>query len=228
MMSIDHRYTGHGRADFSVWAPFARTIEIVLYGSEEKRLSMDRDAAGYWHAHGVPVSHGAFYRYRIDGERDRPDPASHAQPEGVHGPSMVVDHHSFIWTDASWKGIALKDLVIYELHVGTFTDQGTFDAVISRIDNLKDLGITAIELMPVAQFPGERNWGYDGVYPFAVQQSYGGPDGLKHLVDACHARGIAVFLDVVYNHLGPEGNYLWDLPLLYRHVQDSLGNGDQL
>ena len=136
----------------------------------------------------------------------RPDPASRYQPEGVHGPSRVVDP-SFNWTDHDWHGVPQRDYVIYELHIGTFTRAGTFDAAIDRLDYLKDLGITAIEVMPVAQFPGTRNWGYDGVLPYAVQNSYGGPQGLKRLVDAAHARGIAVVLDVVYNHLGPEGNY---------------------
>lgn len=209
-MRIGHRYAGNGRSDFTVWAPFARTVELVLAEPGNVMVPMNRDSSGYWHASGVSADPGTLYRYRLDGERDRPDPASHAQHDGVHGPSIVIDHTAFSWSDADWKGIGLKDLVIYELHVGTFTEQGIFDAVISRIDDLKDLGITAIELMPVAQFPGERNWGYDGVYPFAVQTSYGGPDGLKRLVDACHARGMAIILDVVYNHLGPEGNYLWD------------------
>jgi maltooligosyltrehalose trehalohydrolase len=143
-----------------------------------------------------------------DGERDYPDPASFYQPEGVHGPSQVIDHSSHEWRASTWRGLPLQDMVLYELHVGAFTREGTFDAVISRLDDLAATGINAIEIMPVAQFPGSRNWGYDGTYPFAVQASYGGPRGLKKLVDACHTKGIAVFLDVVYNHLGPEGNYL--------------------
>jgi maltooligosyltrehalose trehalohydrolase len=140
---------------------------------------------------------------------ERADPASRFQPEGVHGPSEVVDS-GFAWTDQGWSGIPLEQYVLYELHVGTFTRHGTFDAIIPRIRELRDLGITAIELMPVAQFPGKRNWGYDGVYPFAVQNSYGGPAALKRLINACHLEGMAVVLDVVYNHLGPEGNYLAD------------------
>ncbi|MBP1726352.1 MAG: GlgB, partial [Deltaproteobacteria bacterium] len=152
---------------------------------------------------------GTRYFYRLDGESERPDPASRFQPEGVHGPSQVVDSR-FSWGDAGWFGLPLRDYIIYELHVGTFTGEGTFAAVVTHLEQLKELGITVLELMPVAQFPGSRNWGYDGTYPFAVQNSYGGPDGLKHLVSACHQRGLAVVLDVVYNHLGPEGNYLGD------------------
>jgi maltooligosyltrehalose trehalohydrolase len=146
----------------------------------------------------------------LDGSTVRPDPASCLQPLGVHGASETVDHNSFPWRDGSWRGLALEEMVIYEIHTGTFTGEGTFDAMIERLGALRELGVNAIELMPVAQFPGGRNWGYDGTYPFAVQNTYGGPDGLKRLVDACHLAGMAVILDVVYNHLGPEGNYLWD------------------
>ena len=154
------------------------------------------------------VGPGTRYTYLLEGKRDRPDPTSRAQPEGVHGPSEVVDPTAFHWGDGTWRGLALRNMVLYEIHVGTFTPEGTFEAVIPRLERLRDLGITAIELMPVASFPGARNWGYDGVGLFAPQHTYGGPDGLRRLVDACHARGLAVVLDVVYNHLGPEGNYL--------------------
>ena len=140
-----------------------------------------------------------------------PDPASNYQPYGVHGASQVIDHNDFQWSDMQWQGIPLEKMVIYELHIGTFTSEGTFDAVIPRIQELSSLGINVIEIMPVAQFPGERNWGYDGVYPYGVQNSYGGVNGLKRLVNSCHEQGIAVILDVVYNHLGPEGNYIWGL-----------------
>ena len=140
--------------------------------------------------------------------RRAPDPCSLWQPDSVHGPSAVVRPTRFAWTDRSWQGISRPDLVFYELHVGTFTPQGTFDAVIPRLGELRDLGITAVEIMPVAQFPGSRNWGYDGVLPYATQNTYGGPHALQRLIDSCHAAGLAVFLDVVYNHLGPEGNYL--------------------
>ncbi|HEX9163602.1 MAG TPA: malto-oligosyltrehalose trehalohydrolase, partial [Thermoanaerobaculia bacterium] len=141
------------------------------------------------------------------GDKERPDPASRLQPESVHDPSEVFSRE-FQWTDAHWKNIPLEDYVIYELHVGTFTPEGTFDAVAGHLDQLKTLGVTAIELLPVAQFPGDRNWGYDCVYVGAAQNSYGGPQALKRLVDECHARGMAILLDVVYNHLGPEGNYI--------------------
>ncbi|HTS51018.1 MAG TPA: malto-oligosyltrehalose trehalohydrolase, partial [Bryobacteraceae bacterium] len=151
---------------------------------------------------------GHRYSLVLDGSQERPDPCSRSQPEGVHGPSEIVDPDSFAWSDANWKGIALEDYIFYELHVGTFTPQGTFDGVRSKLEYLKDLGVTAIELMPVAQFPGTRNWGYDGVDLYAPHSAYGGADGLKALVDAAHAIGLAVVLDVVYNHVGPEGNYL--------------------
>ncbi|HEY8715343.1 MAG TPA: malto-oligosyltrehalose trehalohydrolase, partial [Candidatus Acidoferrum sp.] len=152
----------------------------------------------------------ARYFYRFDDGRDRPDPASRFQPEGVHGPSQLVDLSQFPWTDRAWRGFELADGIFYELHVGTFTPEGTFDAVIPHLPALRELGITTIELMPVAQFPGLRNWGYDGVQPFAPQNSYGGPRGLQRLIDAAHAHGLGVTLDVVYNHLGPEGNYFND------------------
>jgi maltooligosyltrehalose trehalohydrolase len=154
------------------------------------------------------VAEGQRYAYRLDNGPERPDPASLWQPDGIHAPSAVLRPEQFRWGDRPWPGVAREDLVLYELHVGTFTPEGTFDAVIPRLQGMRDLGVTAIELLPVAQFPGGRNWGYDGVHPSAVQNSYGGPHGLQRLVDACHAAGLAIFLDVVYNHLGPEGNYL--------------------
>jgi maltooligosyltrehalose trehalohydrolase len=166
---------------------------------------------GYFEATVPDVSAGTRYLYVLDGEKKRPDPASRHQPDGVHKPSAVVDPDAFRWTDQNWTGLPLNRYIIYELHAGTFTQAGTFETIIPHLDYLKnDVGVTAIELMPVAQFPGTRNWGYDGVYPFAPQSSYGGPQGLKTLVDACHAKGLAVVLDVVYNHLGPEGNYMGD------------------
>ena len=151
---------------------------------------------------------GDRYFLVLDDSKDRPDPCSRSQPEGVHGPSEIVEPGSFAWSDAGWKGIALEDYIFYELHVGTFTPQGTFDGVRSKVDYLRDLGVTAIELMPVVQFPGSRNWGYDGVDLYAPHSAYGGADGLKMLVNAAHQTGLAVVLDVVYNHVGPEGNYL--------------------
>jgi len=172
---------------------------------EERRIAMQQCGNGY---HDATVDCGAGTRYYfVVGGTDRPDPASRLQPHGVHGPSEVVSRE-FEWHDAGWRGVPLEDHVVYELHVGTFTEEGTLDAIIPKLDDLRDLGVTAIELMPLAQFPGSRNWGYDGTYVGAVQTTYGGPFALKRLVDAAHARGLAVLLDVVYNHLGPEGNYL--------------------
>ena len=194
-----------GGVQFRVWAPSATSIEVELVGAATARTPLQQD--GEYFQGLVQAAPGDCYWYWLDGTLRRPDPASRSQPEGVHGPSQVIDPE-FAWNDSNWKGIALEEFIMYELHVGTFTPNGTFDGVISRLDYLCELGITALQLMPVAQFPGERNWGYDGTFPFAPQNSYGGADGLKRLVDACHARGLAVILDVVYNHLGPEGNYL--------------------
>lgn len=192
--------------EFVVWAPLCEQVELEIVQPEPLRVALAREDNGYFSAR-APVGAGARYFLRPDGGDPRPDPASRYQPEGVHGPSEVINS-SFNWTDTEWNGLPLHDYIIYELHIGTFTKEGTFEAAIGRLDYLVELGATAIEIMPVAQFPGERNWGYDGVQPFAVQNSYGGPDALKRLVDACHARGIAAILDVVYNHVGPEGNYL--------------------
>jgi maltooligosyltrehalose trehalohydrolase len=206
-LSLGASYLGEGRAQFVVWAPLARKVEVHLLAPRDRLVPMEMGERGYHHALVDGVEPGSLYIYRLEGGGERPDPASKSQPQGVHGPSEVVDP-SFDWEDSSWSGLPLRDYIIYELHVGTFTPKGTFEAIIPHLDELKDLGITAIELMPVAQFPGTRNWGYDGAYPFAVQNSYGGPKGLMRLVNACHERGLAVVLDVVYNHLGPEGNYL--------------------
>ncbi len=193
--------------EFVVWAPSTATVEVKLL-RQGRTVAMQKVEDGT-HFVSIPgVGAGETYLYRL-GDRERPDPASRLQPQGVHGPSQVVGD-DFSWSDEGWKGLPLQDLIIYELHVGTFTSDGTFDSAISRLGYLKSLGITAIELMPVAQFPGGRNWGYDGVFPFAAQNTYGGPAGLKRLVNACHQNGIAVILDVVYNHMGPEGNYLSD------------------
>jgi maltooligosyltrehalose trehalohydrolase len=202
-------YLGDGRTRFVVWAPAAEQVEVLLLSPEARPHPMERGERGYFRAVLEDVEPGASYLYRLDGERDRPDPASRFQPQDVHGPSQVVSGE-FAWGDECWFGIPLDRYILYELHVGAFTPEGTFDALIPHLSHLKDLGITAVEIMPVAQFPGSRNWGYDGVFPFAVQASYGGPGGLKRLVNACHQQGLAVVLDVVYNHLGPEGNYLWD------------------
>ncbi len=208
-MRAGAHYIGNGRCEFLVWAPLQSRVEVKILSPVERIIPMEKDECGYWRAGAGSVSPGTKYLFRLDSEKERPDPASRFQPDGVHGPSEIVEHTSFQWEDG-WKGLALQDYVLYELHVGTFTKEGSFDAIIPHLDYLSALGITAIELMPAAQFPGARNWGYDAVYPYAVQNSYGGPEGFKRLVNACHRKGLAVALDVVYNHLGPEGNYLWD------------------
>lgn len=207
---IGARFSPGVGTEFTVWAPNAERVELVHFSIEEQIFPLAKDAHGYWSGCMAEAGPGSRYMYRLNGKMDRPDPASRSQPEGVHQASEVVDHAAFPWTDKAWMGMPMKHMLIYELHVGTFTEEGTFKAVIERLPELLDLGITAIELMPVAQFPGDRNWGYDGVYPFAAQNSYGGVEGLKQLVDACHNKGIAVVLDVVYNHFGPEGNYTND------------------
>jgi maltooligosyltrehalose trehalohydrolase len=195
------------RCRFRVWAPFADKVAIHLVIPDDRLVEMEPEKLGYHRMVVESLPAGSRYFYRLPNGRDLPDPVSRHQPDGVHGPSGVVNP-DFPWTDSHWAGIPLENYVMYELHVGTFTTEGTFEAVIPHLRALADTGITAIELMPIAQFPGNRNWGYDGVFPFAVQDSYGGPQGLKALVNACHAEGLAVILDVVYNHLGPEGNYL--------------------
>lgn len=203
-------YLGSGRCHFLVWAPAAERVELQIVSSGDRCVPLERAGLGYHKAVVDNVEPGILYGFRLNGQKERPDPASRYQPGGVHGPSELVDFSTFPWNDGHWSGLKLEDYVLYELHVGTFSVEGTFDAVVPRLDELKLLGVTALELMPVAQFPGNRNWGYDGVYPFAVQNSYGGPEGLRRLVDACHQRDMAVVMDVVYNHLGPEGNYLAD------------------
>ncbi|MBU1517708.1 MAG: malto-oligosyltrehalose trehalohydrolase [Planctomycetes bacterium] len=202
---------GLGLYSFRVWAPFCSKVELKLFVSGgETLIAMEKDGEGYFHAEVSNISSGTRYLYVLDGKKESPDPASRFQPEGVHGPSCVVDHDDYKWKDGKWKGIALQNLIFYESHIGTFTPEGTFEAAIKKLPYLKKLGITCLEIMPVAQFPGKRNWGYDGVGIYAVQNSYGGPEAFKRLIDACHRAGIAVCLDVVYNHLGPEGNYLND------------------
>jgi maltooligosyltrehalose trehalohydrolase len=193
-----------GLVEFRVWAPRARAVAVRVRGEPE--LHELTPASGGVFAAEVPAAPDDDYVFVLDGERELPDPCSRFQPAGVLGPSRVVDTGAFTWTDASWQGVALEDLVLYELHVGTFTPEGTFAAAAERLQGLADLGVTAVELMPVATFPGNRGWGYDGVYAYAPHRAYGGPDGLAAFVDAAHAAGLAVVLDVVYNHLGPGGD----------------------
>ena len=196
---------------FRVWAPDRTRVDLVITGSGGTRESrpLERDRNGYWNGAFDDVEAGALYRYRLDGSDGMafPDPASRFQPQGVHGPSQVVDPSRFPWTDHDWRPPRREDLVFYELHVGTFSPDGTFRGAMERLPYLAQLGVTALELMPVGDFPGERNWGYDGVAIFAPARCYGTPDDLRRLVDAAHQHGLAVFLDVVYNHFGPDGAY---------------------
>jgi maltooligosyltrehalose trehalohydrolase len=196
-----------GRFAFRVWCPQTRHLELLIQQEGRWRSFPGEPGPGglFEWVFEDPFPEGTRYSYRLNAGPSRPDPASRWQPEGVFGPSAVLRTDQFEWTDQGWAGLPWDEVVFYELHVGTFSPAGTFDAVQERLSELRDLGVTAVELMPVAQFSGTRNWGYDGVFPYAVQNSYGGPQGLQRLVDACHREGLAVFLDVVYNHFGPEG-----------------------
>ena len=197
-----------GECTFTVWAPLMHTMHVTILSRVEHTYPMVKNDKGYWSVTISEVKPHDCYLIKPNGDKTFPDPASHSQPLGVHGPSEIVDHNAFTWNDRSWRGIALEKMILYEIHVGCFTPEGTFAAAQNRLQDLKDLGINALEIMPIAAFPGERNWGYDGAYPYAVQKSYGTVDDFKAFIDACHVHEIAVILDVVYNHLGPEGNYL--------------------
>ncbi|GLW05149.1 malto-oligosyltrehalose trehalohydrolase [Microtetraspora sp. NBRC 13810] len=190
---------------FEVWAPGANTVEVEIGGT---RHPMRRGAGGWWCAEVAGAAHGTDYAFRVDGGDPRPDPRTRRQPDGVFGPSRLYDHDRFTWSDHDWHGRDLRGAVIYELHVGTFTQEGTFAAAAGKLDHLVSLGVDFVEVMPVPPVPGRHNWGYDGVDLYAVTENYGGPDGLKVFVDACHRAGLGVILDVVYNHLGPSGNFL--------------------
>ncbi len=197
------------RVRFRLWAPGAGRVELVLErDGGQSLLTMEPAGDGWVELVTAEARAGSLYRYRIDGDQWVPDPASRFQPQDVHGPSEVVDPDSFLWRDDGWQGRPWEEAVLYELHLGTFSPEGTFAGAASRLDHLAELGVTAIELMPVADFPGRRNWGYDGVLPFAPDSGYGRPEDLKALIQSAHQRGLMVFLDVVYNHFGPEGNYL--------------------
>jgi maltooligosyltrehalose trehalohydrolase len=207
-LRIGARPDGEGVA-FRVWAPGSERVDVVVYGPDaEANHPLDAEGDGYFAGRVERLGVGTRYRYRLDGGDSFPDPASRSQPEGVHGPSEVIDPDAYRWSDAGWEGRRLEDMVIYELHVGTFTPGGTFDSAIERLPALVELGATAVEVMPIANFPGGRNWGYDGVNLYAPATAYGGAEAFKRFVDAAHGAGLAVILDVVYNHLGPEGNYL--------------------
>jgi maltooligosyltrehalose trehalohydrolase len=195
-----------GGVRFGVWAPRATAVEVVIEGEPEHPL---RQAASGYHAAVVRgVGPGARYRFRLDGAHAFPDPVARFQPDGPHGPSLVVDPAAFPWSDETWRGVAMPGQVIYELHIGTFTAEGTFDAALRELPGLRDLGVTLLEVMPVAEFPGRFNWGYDGVGLFAPYHGYGDPEAFKRFVDAAHRVGLGVILDVVYNHFGPDGCYL--------------------
>ena len=206
---------------FKVWAPGKQRVDLVFGG---RRLAMTELEGGWWEGSDAAAGPGTRYGFAIEGGEARPDPRSGSQPDGVLGLSEVVDHGLHSWTDASWRGLSLSGLVLYELHVGTFSPAGTFDGVIDHLSHLVGLGVDAVELMPVAEFSGDRGWGYDGVDLFAPHHAYGGPDGLKRLVDACHAAGLGVILDVVYNHLGPCRQLPVRVrPVLHRPTSDRLG-----
>ncbi|MFO7721174.1 MAG: malto-oligosyltrehalose trehalohydrolase [Gillisia sp.] len=203
---IGAAYNSNDKITFTVWAPLKNKVEVLF--KDQPAVLLTKDPSGYWEKEVSGIPEGSYYKFRLDEKEDFPDPASRYQPLGVHSWSATFNQNSFSWNDREWKGIPLAQMIIYELHIGTFTSEGTFEAVISKLDHLLNLGINCIEILPISQFPGDRNWGYDGVYPFAAQESYGGPEGLKKMIDACHQKGVAVILDAVYNHIGPEGNYL--------------------
>jgi maltooligosyltrehalose trehalohydrolase len=208
-MPFGAEFDGRGAVHFRLWAPGASTVRLdLMLERGNANLPMPTTGDGWYALALDAIPAGAHYSFRVDDRIDVPDPASRYNPQDVHAASMIVDPHAFEWPDQDWHGRPWEEAVIYELHIGTFTPEGTFNAAIERLDYLVRLGVTAIELMPVADFPGKRNWGYDGVLLFAPDASYGTPDNLKSLVAAAHARGLMVFLDVVYNHFGPEGNYL--------------------
>lgn len=195
-----------GYVDITLWSPMANSVTLEVENG--KAIALQPAQHGYWHTSTDGIKPGDRYRFVLNEDKKLPDPASLSQPYGVHGPSQYIDLADFKWSDQTWKNPPISDYIFYELHTGTFSPEGNFDGIAKKLDHLLELGITAIEIMPVAQFPGERNWGYDGVFPFAVHNSYGGAAGLQQLVNTCHQKGLAVVLDVVYNHFGPEGNYL--------------------
>ena len=202
---------------FRLWAPEARNVSIEVSG---ERYPLKKRDGGWWEAEVEAAQAGMDYAYFLDDEKlALPDPRSMSQPSGVHGPSRILDHAAFAWTDAGWEAPPLSSGILYELHIGTFTPEGTLDAAQSKLEYLRELGITHVELMPVNSFPGVQGWGYDGVDLFAPHQPYGGPEALKRFVNACHAKGLAVLLDVVYNHLGPAGNYLGKFGPYFTHAQ---------
>lgn len=215
-----------GGVHFRVWAPKRNKVELVI--EEGRETSMEREEEGYFSALVPDVGDGARYRYRLDGEGPFPDPVSRFQPEGPHGPSQVVDPSKFAWTDHDWKGLKLPGQVLYEMHIGTFTPEGTWAAAIERLPRLAELGVTAVEPMPPVEFAGTFGWGYDGVDIFAPFHRYGSPDDMRRFVDAAHGLGLGVILDVVYNHFGPDGNYVGQFSDHYIHQEKASGWGDAI
>jgi malto-oligosyltrehalose trehalohydrolase len=215
MRSIHHMPFGAellegGEARFRLWAPAAKRVDLCIEGHAPQQPTQMRGLSDGWFGLELDdIRPGTRYRYLIDSKTRVPDPASRFQPDDVQGPSEIVDPLAFEWTDDAWRGRPWEEAVTYELHVGAFTKAGTFESMIEKFDHLVDVGVTAIELMPLAEVPGRRNWGYDGVLPFAPESAFGSPNGLKTMIDMAHQRGLMVFVDVVYNHFGPEGNYLW-------------------
>ncbi len=207
-MPFGAEFTSDGAVRFRLWAPSAQRVDLKLYGTAPSFHEMRRSDEGWFEYTTRDAHAGSLYKFRINGDLEVADPASRRNPQDVHGPSEVVDPTTFSWTDGDWRSRPWREAVVYELHVGTFSEAGTFAGVESKLDHLAQLGVNVIELMPIADFPGTRGWGYDGVLPYAPESAYGTPDELKSLIAASHRRGIAVMLDVVYNHFGPEGNYL--------------------
>lgn len=208
-LDLGANFTSDDLVKFKVWAPYCKKVSVELQ-NKKKTFKLERDGQGYFTATVKGINEGDEYFYILDGKQKRPDPVSRLLSHGPHGPTTIIKPSNFKWTDSKYKSINLKDYILYELHVGTFTNEGTFAALIDKLPYLKELGITCIGIMPIAQFPGKRNWGYDGVSLYAVQNSYGGPEEFKRFINEAHRHGLAVCLDVVYNHFGPEGNYLAD------------------
>ncbi|MCX6216800.1 malto-oligosyltrehalose trehalohydrolase [Spirosoma sp.] len=226
--SLGIRFPDKSDAQVTIWAPKATQIALNIHESQAV-LPLQKDELGYWHLTTDQIKPGDQYTFVLNGNEEYPDPASLSQPQGVEGPSRAVDTAAYYWEDQSWINPSLDSYLIYEIHTGSFTDAGTFKALEAKLDYLKALGVTAIEIMPVSQFPDSRNWGYDGVYSFAVQHSYGGVQGLQHLVNTCHYKGLAVVLDVVYNHFGPEGNHMENFgPYLTDKYRTPWGRGINL
>src|SRR5688572_30125043 len=214
-----------GGVHFRVWAPKRKRVEVVL---DDEAVELAREADGYFSGLVKGAETGSRYRFRLDGGGLFPDPASRYQPEGPHGPSQVVDHSQFRWTDGAWRGIGPRGQIIYETHVGTFTPEGTFASAAERHTDIAALGATVLEVMPIAEFPGKFGWGYDGVDWFAPYHVYGQPDDFRAFVDRAHAEGLAVILDVVYNHFGPDGNYLREFSDTYFNPHQVTDWGDPI